>query len=62
MVASSVLSRLSNYISDRLISELSFHLTDNGNGNEYMKIKSSCEYTVSLMLIEKICAIHGANP
>lgn len=60
MVSSSIVSRFSNYISDRLISELSFNLTENGNGNEYMK--SSCEYTVSLMLIEKICTIHGANP
>lgn len=62
MVSSSTVSRFSNYISDRLISKLSFHLTENGNGNEYMKRKSSCECTVSLVLIEKICTIHGANP
>lgn len=31
MVASSVVSRFSNFISDRLISELSFALTENGN-------------------------------
>lgn len=31
------------------------------NGNEYMK-KSSCEYTVSLMLMEQIYTIHEANP
>lgn len=38
-LASSIVSKFSSYVSDRLISELQHFvlMTNNGNGNEYMK-------------------------